>query len=67
MATITTTGAALEDSIVIRFPKAVSHFSPGSYRDRPTQATSIPNLFIAGDWVKDVPHGANGLSQERAR
>ncbi len=22
--------------------------------------------FMAGDWVKGVPHGANGLSQERA-
>lgn len=28
--------------------------------------TSIPNCFVAGDWVKGVPHGANGLSQERA-
>ena len=26
----------------------------------------MPNLFLAGDWVKGVPHGANGLSQERA-
>ena len=30
------------------------------------QTTSIPNLFMAGDWVKGVEHGACGLSQERA-
>jgi uncharacterized protein with NAD-binding domain and iron-sulfur cluster len=28
--------------------------------------TSLPRTFLAGDWVKGVPHGANGLSQERA-
>eukprot|EP00955_Chlamydomonas_euryale_P054963 355993-Chlamydomonas_euryale.AAC.12 len=54
------------DSAVLRFPKAVTHFSPGSYASRPYQSTSIPNVFLAGDWVKGVPHGANGLSQERA-
>jgi uncharacterized protein with NAD-binding domain and iron-sulfur cluster len=51
---------------VLRFPKAVTHFSPGSYPDRPFQTCSVPNVFLAGDWVKGVPHGANGLSQERA-
>jgi uncharacterized protein with NAD-binding domain and iron-sulfur cluster len=54
------------DYAVLRFPKAVTHFSPGSYKNRPFQATSIPNAFMAGDWVKGVDHGANGLSQERA-
>ncbi len=54
------------DSKVLRFSKAVTHFSPGSYPSRPTQVTSISNLFIAGDWVKGLKHGANGLSQERA-
>eukprot|EP00892_Ulva_mutabilis_P003924 jgi/Ulvmu1/1903/UM012_0062.1 len=58
--------ATVEDYAVLRFPKAVTHFTPGSYRNRPQQATSIPNVFMAGDWVKGVPHGANGLSQERA-
>jgi len=43
--------------------QAVTHFSPGSYASRPYQATGIPNFFIAGDWVKGVDHGANGLSQ----
>lgn len=33
---------------------------------RPTQRCSIPNVVLAGDWVKGVNHGANGLSQERA-
>jgi uncharacterized protein with NAD-binding domain and iron-sulfur cluster len=51
------------DSAVLRFPQAVTHFSPGSYASRPLQTTSFGNLFMAGDWVKDVPHGANGLSQ----
>jgi len=51
------------DSAVLRFPKAVTHFSAGSYSSRPLQTTSIPNVFMAGDWVKGVPHGANGLSQ----
>ena len=59
-------GAKVVDYAVLRFPKAVTHFSPGSYANRPLQSTSIPNVFMAGDWVKGVPHGANGLSQERA-
>lgn len=27
------------------------------------QETSFGNLWLAGDWVKGVQHGANGLSQ----
>jgi uncharacterized protein with NAD-binding domain and iron-sulfur cluster len=54
------------DYAVLRFPKAVTHFSPGSYQNRPFQSTSTNNIFMAGDWVKGVDHGANGLSQERA-
>lgn len=53
------------DSKVLRFPKAVTHFSPGSHASRPRQQTSFGNVFIAGDWVRDLDHGANGLSQER--
>merc|ERR1719383_1634156 len=49
-------GATCTDYAVLRFPRAVTHFTPGSYE----------NLFVAGDWVRDVPHGAHGLSQERA-
>ena len=58
--------ANVVDSAVLRFPKAVTHFSPGSAQYRPTQATSFPNLFLAGDYIKGLDHGANGLSQERA-
>lgn len=54
------------DSAVLRFPNAVTHFSPGSYTSRPLQRTSFGNVFMAGDWVKGLNHGANGLSQERA-
>ena len=58
--------AQVVDSAVLRFSKAVTHFSPGSYASRPLQATSFGNVFMAGDWVKGVPHGANGLSQVTA-
>jgi hypothetical protein len=128
------------DSVVLRYPKAVTHFSPGCYEDRPYQvrmrpclgdatmtrgykmlnhsrpdhspefpwpfqancrcclffraipsgcrwhvrpvihawslvspgtlflafqATSLPNTFIAGDWIKGLDHDAHGLSQVR--
>ena len=51
------------DSAVLRFPKAVTHFTPGSYLSRPLQRTSVGNVFMAGDWVRGLQHGANGLSQ----
>ena len=53
------------DSAVLKFPKAVTYFSPGSHAYMPEQTTSFPNVFIAGDWVKNIDHGANGLSQAR--
>lgn len=54
------------DSWVGKFPQAVTCFSPGSYGNRPRQALEGSNVFMAGDWVKGVDHGANGLSQVRA-
>ena len=60
---MTSVCAQVVDSAVLKFPKAVTHFSAGSYSSRPLQTTSFPNVFMAGDWVKGVPHGANGLSQ----
>jgi len=32
--------------------KNFSGYPPGSYANRPTTETDIPNLFFAGDWVK---------------
>ena len=58
--------AKLVDTAVLRFPGAVTHFSPGSHKNRPSQRTSHPSLFIAGDYVKGRLNGALGLSQERA-
>lgn len=54
------------DSCVARAVGAVTAFSPGSLAHRPTQATSIDNVWISGDWVKGVDTKADGLSQERA-
>lgn len=60
--------AKVVDSHVMRFPAAVSWFSPGSYEKRPTLETPLKNLVCAGDWVRmgDREHGAKGLCQERA-
>ncbi|CAN0401552.1 unnamed protein product, partial [Discosporangium mesarthrocarpum] len=52
------------DSWVGRFPQAVTCFSPGSLPNRPEQSSAGSNVFVAGDWVKGVDHGANGLSQQ---
>lgn len=35
-------------------------------RYRLKQQSEIKNLFVAGDWVRDLDHGSDGLSQERA-
>jgi uncharacterized protein with NAD-binding domain and iron-sulfur cluster len=59
--------AQVVDSAVLRAPEAVTHFSVGSFINRPPQVLpGLDNLFLAGDLVKGVPTGANGLSQERA-
>jgi len=61
-------GARVVDSEVKKYGRAVSWFSPGSFKSRPTTETPVANLVCAGDWVRlgDREHGAKGLCQERA-
>ena len=61
--------ANVVDFEVRKYADAVSWFSPGSYRTRPSLAVKgVSNIVCAGDWVKlgDREHGAKGLCQERA-
>ncbi|MGI0486493.1 hydroxysqualene dehydroxylase [Pantanalinema rosaneae CENA516] len=51
------------DSSVVRLPKAVTHFSPGSYPFMLSGTTSIANLWMSGDWIV-TQHGS--WSQEKA-
>jgi uncharacterized protein with NAD-binding domain and iron-sulfur cluster len=55
--------AKVIDSSVVRLPKAVTHFSPGSYQSMLPGTTSLSNLFMSGDWVI-TRHGS--WSQEKA-
>lgn len=55
--------AEVIDSSVIRLPKAVSHFAPGSYRYLMGPQTTFSNLFMSGDWIVNR-HGS--WSQEKA-
>lgn len=55
--------AKILDSGIVRLPRAVTHFAPGSYRYLLPNTTSIPNLFLSGDWVVNR-HGS--WSQEKA-
>ncbi|MEE3717440.1 FAD-dependent oxidoreductase [Tumidithrix elongata RA019] len=55
--------AKVIDSSVIRLPRAVTHFSPGSYPYMLRAKTSIPNLYMSGDWIVNR-HGS--WSQEKA-
>ncbi|BAU11775.1 amine oxidase [Leptolyngbya sp. NIES-3755] len=55
--------AKVIDSSVIRLPRAVTHFSPGSYQSMLSGTTSIANLFMSGDWII-TRHGS--WSQEKA-
>jgi len=55
--------AKVIDSSVVRLPKAVTHFSPGSYQWMLPSKTSLSNLFMSGDWVI-TRHGS--WSQEKA-
>jgi uncharacterized protein with NAD-binding domain and iron-sulfur cluster len=55
--------AKVIDSSAIRFPRAVTHFAPGSYQYMLPAATSIENVFMSGDWIV-TRHGS--WSQEKA-
>lgn len=55
--------ARVIDSSVVRLPKAVTHFSPGSYPFMLPGETGISNLFLGGDWIV-TRHGS--WSQEKA-
>ncbi|MGG6267976.1 hydroxysqualene dehydroxylase [Leptolyngbya sp. AN03gr2] len=55
--------AKVIDSSVIRLPRAVTHFSPGSYQSMLSGTTSIANLLMSGDWIV-TRHGS--WSQEKA-
>jgi uncharacterized protein with NAD-binding domain and iron-sulfur cluster len=55
--------AQVVDSSVIRLRRAVTHFAPGSYQYLLFRQTSIPNLFMSGDWIV-TQHGS--WSQEKA-
>jgi uncharacterized protein with NAD-binding domain and iron-sulfur cluster len=55
--------AQIIDASVIRLPQAVSHFAPGSYRYLLPGHTSLPNVYMSGDWIV-TQHGS--WSQEKA-
>jgi uncharacterized protein with NAD-binding domain and iron-sulfur cluster len=55
--------AQIIDSSVIRLPKAVTHFSPGSHQNMLQVKTNLSNLFMSGDWIINQ-HGS--WSQEKA-
>lgn len=45
-------GLAVRKATVVRIPNSIYRESPGSDRWRPTQATPVPNLFLAGDYTR---------------
>lgn len=55
--------AKIVDGSVIRLPRAVTHFAPGSYQYLLPAQTSFENLFMSGDWIVNR-HGS--WSQEKA-
>lgn len=57
-----------ENAIVVKkeigkFPESLTHFFPGSYKYMIRGFTSLPNVFMAGDWIINR-HGS--WSQEKA-
>jgi uncharacterized protein with NAD-binding domain and iron-sulfur cluster len=55
--------ATVVDRAIVRLPKAVTHFSPGSHQFMLPVATPIANLYMSGDWIVNR-HGS--WSQEKA-
>ncbi|MCM1983086.1 hydroxysqualene dehydroxylase [Lyngbya confervoides] len=55
--------AQVTQANVVRLPRAVTHFAPGSYRYLLPTRSPIANLFLSGDWVQTT-HAS--WSQEKA-
>ncbi|MGF1601103.1 MAG: FAD-dependent oxidoreductase [Thermosynechococcaceae cyanobacterium] len=55
--------AKVIDHSVIRLPRAVTHFAPGSYQYLLPAQTGFNNVFLSGDWIVNR-HGS--WSQEKA-
>jgi uncharacterized protein with NAD-binding domain and iron-sulfur cluster len=55
--------ATVVDSSVVRLPRAVTHFAPGSYSSMLPGTTCIENVWMSGDWIINR-HGS--WSQEKA-
>jgi len=56
--------AGVSDAAVVKLPRAVNWYSPGSYASMPdTVSGAIPNAYFAGDLVRSR-HGS--WSQEKA-
>ena len=44
-------GAEVQRVLVVKQPEATFRCTPGAAEHRPSQATPIPNLFLAGEWT----------------
>jgi 9,9'-di-cis-zeta-carotene desaturase len=64
-------GIAVTKTSVVRIPNSIYREAPGSDRWRPTQATPVPNLFLAGDYTRQdymaSMEGAVRSGQQAAR
>ncbi len=50
--------AKVVKSVVLKHPKHLVRPRPGAMSQRPTQATPVPNLFLAGDWTQQPFFGS---------